>query len=413
MKLCVLVARGLGAAHIGPYGNRWVDTTALDALASQGVVFDVHLAAHPDPDSARRVMRTGRHVFPQQTDTPPPECHDLLDVLRGAGVRTWLVIDSSRPYPATFEAGWDVVHRADGLRATIEQGRQLLGELAAREGPGLLWLDLASLLPPWNVSAELVDAYFAPPPPPDEEDEEDGEPAEEEEEEPLEPIFDPPIGAIDPEDDDLYLAIRTTYAAAISELDALLPDLLEGLPDDVAVLFTSDHGQALGEHGVVGAVRPYLHAEVVDVPLILHLAGRTCRRRVEELTLSVDLAPTMADLFGVSLPGAHGRSLLPLVGLERVPWREHGGGGLRVGDAVEWALWTRDLVLRLPVAGEEAAPRLYVKPDDRWEVNDVVQHHLEEAEAMEHALRAYVAACARPGPLEITAKPQAAEADHG
>ncbi len=391
MKLCVLVARGLGAAHIGPYGNRWVDTTALDALASQGVVFDLHLAAHPDPEAARHVMRTGRHLFPQPGAAPPAQGADLLDALRQAGVPTWLVLDTSRPSPTAFEAGWDALHRADGLRGAVEQGRQLLAQLSAREGPGLLWLDLASLLPPWNVPAELIDAYFAPPAP-DEEAEEEGEA----EEEPLEQVFDPPAGPIVPEDDDLYLAIRTTYAAAISELDALLPDLLEGLPDDVAVLFTSDHGQALGEHGVVGPVRPWLHAEVVDVPLILHLPGRTCRRRVGELTLSVDLAPTVADLFGVLLPGAHGRSLLPLVGLDRVAWREHGGGGLRVGEDIEWALWTPDKTLRLPLTGEEAAPHLYLEPDDRWEVNDVVAHHLEEAEEMERTLRAYVAACAGP-----------------
>ena len=36
MKLCVIVARGLGAGHTGPYGNRWVSTPSLNALALEG-----------------------------------------------------------------------------------------------------------------------------------------------------------------------------------------------------------------------------------------------------------------------------------------------------------------------------------------------------------------------------------------
>jgi hypothetical protein len=404
MKLCVIVARGLGAAHTGPYGNRWIDTPALDALATESVVFDVHLAAHPDAESARQVWRTGRHVFAP----PPAEGPDLLAALRQAGVRTTLVLDTTRPVVESFTTGWDDVRRVDGLAPLVEQGRQALAELAAAPGPGLVWLEMASLLPPWQVADEFVDAYFAPPPveedeDEDEEEEEDEAPDLEEdypEEEPLDPIFEPPIGKIDPDDDELYLAIQTTFAAALSQQDAALADLLDGLPDDVAVLFTADHGQALGEHGVVGPVRPWLHAEVVQVPLILHLPGAVTRRRAAELTMSIDLGPTVAELLGTTLPGAQGRCVLPLTRLTRTPWRDYACLGTRLGEQVEWALWTADRRLRLPIAGSDEPPRLFLAPDDRCEVNDLRQHHLEEAEALERTLRAYVEAAARPGLLE-------------
>ncbi len=404
MKLCVLVARGLGAAHVGPYGNRWIDTPALNALAAQSVVFDVHLAAHPDPETARLVYRTGCHHFPRPGDGPTLPCPDLLPALHQAGVATRLVVDTSRPTVEAFESGWGAVQHVRGLDALVEQGRQALAELVLAPGSGLLWLELASLLPPWQIAGDFVDAYFAPPPVEEEEgDEEDEEEElldeEEEEEEPIEALFDPPPGPIDPEDDDLYLAIQTTFAAAVSQADAALAELLDGLPDDVAVLFTSDHGQALGEHGVVGAIRPWLHAEVVQVPLLLRLPGRAQRRRVAELTLSIDLAPTVADLFGTALPGSHGRGLLPLLGLETVPWRTHACLGTRLGDEIEWGVWTADRSLRLPVAGSDSPPRLYIKPDDRCEVNDVLQHHIEEAEDLERILRACVEASTRPGPL--------------
>ena len=54
---------------------------------------------------------------------------------------------------------------------------------------------------------------------------------------------------------------------------------------------------------------------------------------------------------------------------------------LRLGEREEWLLRTPEWAYLLPVAGPPdevpRQPRLYVKPDDRWEVNDVRQHHLE------------------------------------
>jgi len=73
------------------------------------------------------------------------------------------------------------------------------------------------------------------------------------------------------------------------------------------------------------------------------------------------------------------------------------------GNAVEWALRARNWAFLLPVAvplGEAARQaQLYVKPDDRWEVNDLRQHHLELMEEMEKNLRHHVAVSRKPGPL--------------
>ena len=50
---------------------------------------------------------------------------------------------------------------------------------------------------------------------------------------------------------------------------------------------------------------------------------------------------------------------------------------------------------------ESRAAQLYVKPDDRWEVNNVLQHHLELGEHLEQTLRAFAAATHGPGPLQV------------
>jgi arylsulfatase A-like enzyme len=373
MKLLVLNLRGLQAGAVGPYGNRWTETFALDTLAAGGVVFDQHYTVHPSPALARRTWRTGCFHF-SDDNRPFP---DLLAVLHQQGVATRLVVDSSRGEFAEFAAGWQAVEQVADTEAAVRRGRQLLGT------PGeswLLWLDLAALLPPWDVPEEVVRAYFSPAPV--DEDEED----EETPQAPLEPYFDPPAGDIDPDDDDLYLRIRETYAAAISHLDGRLAYLLDGLADDIHVILTSDSGQSLGEHGMVGRVRPSLHEEVVHVPLFVYGPGCRAGRRVEVLTASVDLAPTIAELAGARLEGAQGASLVPLFAGEQKPLRDHlilGEEGARALRSPSWAL--------LPPAGEGEAAGLYVKPDDLWEVNDVAKQHFEEAEELERTLRELVA----------------------
>jgi arylsulfatase A-like enzyme len=404
MKLLVLVLRGLHAGAAGPYGNRWIDTPTLDALAAGGVVFDWHFAAHPDRAGADRAWRTGCYSFPRPGGGEPAVGRpDLFALLAEKDIFTRLVRDTAIGPPAP---GWGDVVDCEGLDAAIVAARRAVAELSG-DRSGLVWVELSSLLPPWHaVPARFVDPYFAIPAPEEEEEEEEDEEEdidesaemvqeEEEEPPPLEPNFDPTIGEIEEDDDDI-LAIQTTYAAAVSWVDAALARLLGELPDDIAVVLTADHGQALGEHGVVGPVRPWLHEEIVHVPLILYGPGWRAGHRVAALTQSVDLAPTLAELFGVSLGEVHGHSLLPLLGLEERSLREYACMGLRVGEQAELAVRTPDRALRLPEGGE---PTLYVKPDDRCEVNDVAQHRQEYVEALAQTLRSFVAATSAPGPL--------------
>ena len=293
MKLLLLDVRGLQAGAAGPYGNRWIESYSLAALAAQGVVFDRHLSVHPEPGPARLVWRSGRHPF-----TPAEDGADLLAVLRERGVATHLIVDTSRPTPPAFLIGWDHVHEAGDTPAVIDVARKLLSRLDAPPGSsGWKWrrycrrgtyptkslTRISAKAPPEEVAAE----------------EEGGDPLEEEEDH--EPLLDPPMGHIDPNDDDLYLSIQKSYAAAVSHVDILLGLLLDGMPDDVLVILTADAGQALGERGQVGGTT--LHVEGVQVPLLFAGAGCRAGRHVGGLTASVDLAPTIAELAGATLPG--------------------------------------------------------------------------------------------------------------
>jgi arylsulfatase A-like enzyme len=400
MKALVLVARGLQAAAIGCYGNTWIDTPALDALAAEGIVFDQHLADAPDAAGARRAWRTGRYQF---AAPPPADALDLLEVLRQQGVFTCLIVDDSRPFPSDFAAGWgEVVHvappegDATPLERVVETARTVLGRLAGRDD-WLVWVDLATTLPPWDVPVEFQEPYFREEPLDDEEEDATVDEEEPVEYEPLLPLPDPAEGPIDPSDDELFLRLWSSYAAAVSYLDAAVGELVDAVGDrEVLLLFTADHGYPLGEHGVVGFARPWPHSEVIHVPLILRLpGGAEAGRRVAALTQAVDLAPTMAVLFGTPLGSAQGHGLFPLARGQVEQVREFACAGLAVGCASEWTLRTPEWAFLLPVQSPAEQPprqpQLYVKPDDQWEVNNVIQHHPELAEKLEQTLRAFVA----------------------
>jgi arylsulfatase A-like enzyme len=437
MKVLVLTARGLQLGLIGCYGNLWVGTPSLDALAAEGIAFDSHLADAADPAGARRAWRSGRYHFPPAPDTTAPPAADgpdLIASLREQGVYTCLIVDDSREAHAGFEAGWDEVRRgtpADGatpLESTLEAAHAALEGLAGRDR-WLVWVDLATPLPPWDVPEEFLTPYFEDEPA-EEDNDEDEEAAEDEvgeegdeldeEEEPLTPVTDVAPGPIDAEDDTLYLSLQSTCAAAVSYLDAGIGDLLEALraldeKGEVLVLVTGDRGQALGEHGMVGPVRPWLHDEVLHLPLLVRMPGAAeAGRRVPALTQNVDVAPTLADLFGVPLPGAHGHSLMPLIRGEAEEVRAYACAGVAVEGGVEWCLRTPEWSLLLPLQPHPEdggrGPQLYVKPDDRWEVNNVLQHHLDLADSLEQTLRTFVSATLRPGPLQAPPLPDAGAA---
>lgn len=89
-----------------------------------------------------------------------------------------------------------------------------------------------------------------------------------------------------------------------------------GLWDDKIFVFTSDHGDNLGSHGLVQ--KGSFNDESCRVPLIVHRPNETplvCREQVASL---VDLAPTFLESAGAELP-AHlqGQSLIPVLQNER------------------------------------------------------------------------------------------------
>jgi len=88
-----------------------------------------------------------------------------------------------------------------------------------------------------------------------------------------------------------------------------------GLLDTTLLIVTSDHGEAFGEHGYVWHVGA-IHDEATHIPLLMKFPGEaTPGRRIDALTQTIDLLPTICDLLRIPYPrdAVQGRSLLPLL----------------------------------------------------------------------------------------------------
>jgi len=108
---------------------------------------------------------------------------------------------------------------------------------------------------------------------------------------------------------------RAHYDANVSLIDAEVGALLDELAragrlDDAIVVFTSDHGDTLGDHGQ--AQKWTMYEEVVRVPLIVRSTRHPGRGEVDALVQSIDLAPALLACAGVDVPDWwEASSLLP------------------------------------------------------------------------------------------------------
>lgn len=96
-----------------------------------------------------------------------------------------------------------------------------------------------------------------------------------------------------------------------------------GLDKNTVIIFTSDNGFYLGEHGLSG--KWFAHEESIRIPLIIYdprLKPSQKGKRCEELALNIDIAPTLLDVAGVTIPSSmQGTSLMPLVKGGGKNWR--------------------------------------------------------------------------------------------
>lgn len=112
-------------------------------------------------------------------------------------------------------------------------------------------------------------------------------------------------------------------AGADENLGRLLQTLDDlGLTDDTVVIYSSDNGYYLGEHGL-GDKRS-LYEESLRVPLLVRYPRLVAKgKTMDEMVLNIDLAPTLLELGGVPVPPTmQGMSWVPLLTGKNPTWRQ-------------------------------------------------------------------------------------------
>ena len=126
--------------------------------------------------------------------------------------------------------------------------------------------------------------------------------------------------------------VIATYMGLVKQIDDEIGRLLayledNNLLDNTFIVFTSDHGDYLGDHWL--GEKELFHEESVHVPLIIvdpSPAANPTRGTVDHrLVETIDLIPTFIDALGGHMPmeRLEGRSLLPLLHGKEIEWRSY------------------------------------------------------------------------------------------
>ena len=108
----------------------------------------------------------------------------------------------------------------------------------------------------------------------------------------------------------LYYAMCTQVDANVARLLETLDEL--GVGDDTMVIYTSDHGDMHGSHGLTN--KGYPQEESAGIPLIIHVPGSPGGRVSDALVSGIDLMPTLLDLTGLpACETVDGKSFAPLL----------------------------------------------------------------------------------------------------
>lgn len=378
MNIIQIVSDTFRRDHLGCYGNNWIHTEHIDRFADKSVVFDrAYIASFPTIPHRRDIF-TGRYTFSYSKWSFGGEEPNLLtsevilsQLLRQAGYTTMLIVDTyhmirdRHGFDRGFDGWWwirgqesDRYVTAPSQDPTDRQsvmGKQYSRNVADRRyesdyfvaqtmTSAVRWLELNydrhkkfflhvdTFDPhePWDPPRWYVDMYdpnwvggevmggaYVP-----------GRPS-----------------ASDLTDNELN-HLKALYAGEVTLVDRWIGRLLEkiedlGLCEDTAVIFTTDHGTYLGEHGYIGK-RNHLYEEVARIPLIIRMPDSegTINRRCESIVQAPDLMPTILELAEVKPPATvQAKSLLPLLRGEKTEEREIAVSSYSLITPIKWHPW--------------------------------------------------------------------------
>lgn len=402
--ILVVAVDGLRASALGAYGNTLFPTPALDQFAADCFLLDWCYAPSVDLAAVYRALWQSRH--PARAALDNEMAASLPRLLSTCGYSTTLVTDEPAIASLVPAADFDDCVQladtspsaADTVRAN-EVSQTLLAQLLAAaadvvarptSASRLIWVHARGMYGPWDAPLVLQRSLL-----------DEGDPP------PAENLTPPDLFLTDSYDPDVAFRYGCAYAAQAMVLDACWTALFEavqatGHVDEWLIMLLGARGYPLGEHRRVGGFDPRLYGEQLHVPWLIRFPdGRGRLARSGALVSHLDLRPTLVEWTGGEMqenpPQLDGMSILPLATSARIAWRD---SLISVSDATYRAIRTSEWCLRQDVAGrasdasfpESPSPEveLFVRPDDRWEANDVAKLCPDVIETLTHAMDAAI-----------------------
>ena len=445
MNLVMIVSDTLRWDYLGAYGNDWIHTPNLDALAKESVLYLNAYGEGLPTLPARRVIMTGRNIFPfslrpQKSDRVQTYgWHPLFD--EDVTLAEWL---TDRGYATAFfndvyhmmkpgknfHRGFDQWFWIRGQEADpfASADRERVRDLLDRIAPGFEFPERAwiirhlNLRKQWKSDADTLVAQTMRGAADWVRDYSLAEPFYLHVDcfDPHEP-WDPPASfaqryraeygdsldgcraphTVDAMTDEQFANVRAAYAGEVTLVDKWVGHLLAALRetgrlDDSVVVFTSDHGCMMGEQGQVHKSWDRLRAQVTRLPLLIrHPGGELSGRRVEAFCQHQDIMPTALGLLGESAPDrVLGRDVWPSTAdPDAAP--DYVVSGFGKYACLRTAEWNYVRPWRSLAPEDPATEDLYDLKADPEELTNVLADHPEVARELSSKLESYIRSYSR------------------
>ena len=349
----VLTFDGVNTAFLGPYGNTWLATPGWNQLATSSLLMEQCLTPNTQAEEAFRDLwggTTGQKMLAEQ--------------LREHSVTSRLISDDEKVLQIARETGFSSVETmaipsttaaADDLEQTalFQQIDTALHRISSADHSTTVnWIHLLGMMGPWDAPPEMRDTLF---------DEEIGEAPTW--------ISPSPITNQDPLDSDDLLRWQVSYAAQIQVIDFCLQAVqnwLEAIPSSIRPLLivSAPRGCNLGTHGSC-LDDATLWTDTAQVPLFVVDGEQTRSLRSQGLASWLDIGPTLID-YMTGRSNADRRSLLHRIQQPGLTCRDR----CLLRSQHEVGLRTEDWFLKLSTSSDL---NLYIKPDDRNDINEISQ----------------------------------------
>ena len=346
MNVIIIMLDSLRPDHLGCHGNTWINTPNIDNFSRECLIFDRAYSEGLPTLPVRTALFTGKYTLMRRGwQRLEPSDKPIAEVLWDAEYDTALISDTYHMHKPSmaYERGFNYVKWIRGQESdpyiinenikvdlskwsaknyltdfdrivftqylknthfwtseedhfvaqVVKEGIKWLKEQVdnARKDRLFLWLDSFDPHEPWDPPLEYYEKYAV---------DYDGL-----------PIIHPSTGGkrggfIENFTLDEVRHIRAQYTGEVSLVDKWIGIFFEnlknlGLWENSLIILLSDHGEPLGEHGIIRKVRPWPYEELSRIVLMIKPPKElgVKPRHVKAFVQTVDIAPTIMDMLEI------------------------------------------------------------------------------------------------------------------